>query len=80
MKPKVIRTTVEIPAPLYRKLEEQAAAQGRSVREIILSGVKIASLEGKRPRTKRVRFPLIVSEGPKVDLSNERIYKRVEFP
>ena len=80
MKPEAIRTTVDIPASLYRRLKEQAAAQGRSVRELILAGVKITLLEGKRPRTKRVCFPLIVSKGPKVNLSNEQIYQRIEFP
>jgi hypothetical protein len=80
MKPERVRTTVDIPASLYRRLKAQAAAQGRSVRDLILSGVKITLLEGKRPRTKRVSFPLIVSEGPKVDLSNEQIYERIEFP
>jgi len=71
---------VDIPVSLYRKLKEQAAAQGRSVRELILAGVRATLLDGKRPRAKRVRFPLIVSKGPKVDLTNERIYERVEFP
>ena len=37
MKEQVIRTTVDIPASLYRKLKEQAAAQGRSIRELILA-------------------------------------------
>jgi hypothetical protein len=80
MKPQAVRTTVDIPAPLYRRLKEQAAAQGRSVRELILVGIKITLLQGRRPRTKKVRFPLIVSEGPKVDLTNEQIYERIEFP
>ncbi len=80
MKSETVRTTVDIPAPLYRRLKEQAAAQGRSVRELILVGVKTTLLESRRPRTKRVRFPLIVSKGPKVNLSNEQIYERVEFP
>jgi hypothetical protein len=30
--------------------------------------------QGHRPRAKRVQFPLIVSDGPKVDLTNEQIY------
>jgi hypothetical protein len=80
MKQEAVRTTVDIPASLYRKLKEQAAAQGRSVRELILAGVRTTLLEGKRPRAKRVRFPLIVSKGPKVDLTNEQIYEHVEFP
>jgi hypothetical protein len=80
MKQEAVRTTVDIPVSLYRKLKEQAAAQGRSVRELILVGVRTTLLESKRPRARRVRFPLIVSKGPKVDLTNEQIYERVEFP
>lgn len=80
MKSEAVRTTVDIPVSLYRKLKEQAAAQGRSVRELILAGVKTTLLEGKRPRAKRVRFPLIISKGPKFELTNEQIYERIEFP
>lgn len=80
MKQESIRTTVDIPAPLYRKLKEQAAARGYSIRELVLAGVKRVLVEGQRPRAKRVRFPLIVSEGPKVDVTNEQIYDHIEFP
>jgi hypothetical protein len=80
VKQAAIRTTVDIPTALYRRLKEQAAAQGRSVRELILAGARSTLVEGKRPRPKRVRFPLIVSKGPKVDLTNERIYEYIEFP
>lgn len=80
MKETAVRTTVDIPSSLYRKLKEQAASQGRSVRELILAGVRVALLEGKRPRSKRVNFPLIVSKGPRVHLTNEQIYEHVEFP
>ena len=80
MKQDLVRTTVDIPATLYRKLKAQAAAQGRSVRELILAGVKTTLLKGKRPQTRRVRFPLIVSKGPQVDITNEQIYERIEFP
>jgi hypothetical protein len=71
---------VDIPAPLYRKLKEQAAARGGSIRELVLAGVRSILLQGQRPRPRRVQFPLIVSEGPKVDVSNEQIYEHVEFP
>lgn len=80
MKEQAVRTTVDIPASLYRKLKQQAAAQGRSVRELILLGVRVTLIEGKRSRAKRVQFPLIVSDGPQVDLTNEQIYEHVEFP
>jgi len=80
MKQECVRTTVDIPAALYRKLKEQAAARGHSVRELVLAGVRGVLLQGQRPRPKRVQFPLIVSEGRKVDLSSEQIYEHVEFP
>ena len=80
MKQETVRTTIDIPAPLYRKLKEQAAAQGQSVRQVILRGVRISLLDGKRPQPKRARFPLIVSKGRKVDLTNRGIYELIEFP
>ena len=80
MKEDAVRTTVDIPASLYRKLKEQAAAQGRSVRDLVVAGARSTLVEGTRPRPKRVRFPLIASKGPKVDLTNEDIYEYVEFP
>ncbi len=75
MKQESVRTTVDIPEPLYRKLKEQASARGRSVRELILAGVCSVLVEGQRPRSKRVKFPLIISEGPKVELTYEQIYE-----
>ena len=80
MKEESVRTTVDIPTPLYRKLKEQAAARGSSVRELVLVGVKSVLLQGRRPRPRRVKFPLIVSEGPKINLTNDEIYEHVEFP
>jgi hypothetical protein len=80
MKSASVRTTVDIPEPLYRKLKEQAAAQGNSVRELVLAGIRTVLIRSQRPRPKRVRFPLIISKGPKVDVTNEMIYEHIEFP
>jgi hypothetical protein len=80
MKTANVRTTVDIPAALYRRLKEQAAAQGCSVRELILCGVEKVLLNPRQPARRRVQFPLIRSEGPKVAVSNEQIYEHVEFP
>jgi hypothetical protein len=80
MKPDKVRTTVDIPAPLYRRLKEQAAAQGCSARELIIRGVEKVLLNPRQPARRRLQFPLIRSEGPKVQLSNEQIYEHVEFP
>jgi len=53
-----VRTTVDIPAPLYRKLKERAAAQGRSFRELVIAGVQ-ASLARKRRPARRLKFLLL---------------------
>jgi hypothetical protein len=75
-----IRTTVDIPAPLYRRVKEQAVAQGCSVRQLILRGMESILAAVPKHQPKRVRFPLIRSVGPKVSLANEQIYEHVEFP
>lgn len=75
-----IRTTVDIPAPMYRKLKEQAAQQGCSVRELLLNGAERVLLNPQRPRKRSVQFPLIDSPGPKVELSSQRLYELIEFP
>jgi hypothetical protein len=80
MKQDSIRTTIDIPAPLYRKLKAQAATNGCSVRQLVLAGVESVLLREQRPRPERVKFPLIVSDGPKLDLTNEQIYEHIEFP
>ena len=79
MKQESVRTTVDIPAPLYRKLKQRAAAEGTSVRQLMLSGVK-AVLRDREPPRRRVQFPILKSKGPKVNLTNEQIYGHVEFP
>jgi hypothetical protein len=75
-----IRTTLDIPASVYRKLKEQAAKRGCSVRDLLLKGAESVVLHPQRPDKKQVRFPLIDSKGPKVTLSNERLYELIEFP
>jgi hypothetical protein len=80
MKKASVRTTVDIPAPLYRKLKEQAAAQDRSVRELVVAGIHAALLQSKPAKARRVKFPLLVSKGPKIELTNERMYELIEFP
>ena len=80
MKRESVRTTVDIPTPMYRQLKEQAAAQGQPARALILAGIEKVLLRSQRPRPRRVQFPLIHSKGPKVNLTNERIHEYVEFP
>lgn len=75
-----VRTTVDIPAPMYRQLKEQAANQGCSVRDLLLTGAERILIRPRRPVKQTVQFPLIRSTGVKVELSNRRMYELVEFP
>jgi hypothetical protein len=80
MKRGSVRITVDIPTSMYRQLKEQAAAQGRPARALILAGIEKVLLRSERSRRGRVHFPLIRSKGRKVSLTNERIYELVGFP
>jgi hypothetical protein len=74
-----VRITIDIPAPIYRRLKEQAARQGTSVRELVTRGIDSVLLQPERPK-RRISFSLIRSKGPKVTLTNRRIYEVIEFP
>ena len=80
MKQASVRTTVDIPAPLYRQLKEQAAARGCSIRELVLAGAATVLSSQHRPRQRRVQFPLLGSGKRKVSLTNEQIYELTELP
>ena len=49
MKQDSVRTTVDIPAPLYRKLKQRAAAKGSSVRQLVITGVKSCAASQEEP-------------------------------
>jgi hypothetical protein len=75
-----MRITVDIPDATYRLLKSRAAAEGTSVKEMMLRGVKVALAEHEPKRKKRM-LPVIESRGTRVvDLTNEQIYDLIEFP
>jgi hypothetical protein len=80
MRRKSIRVIIDKPAPLYGKLRKQAARQDRSIEGLILASVCTIPLTEMPQEENRMHFPLIVSDGPKVDLNNEDIYENVVFP
>jgi hypothetical protein len=76
-----MRTTVDIPDPLYRRLKSRAARERSSVKELILRGVE-GELEPRRKRTKRrISLPLIRSKRPgSLRLDNAKIFEIIPFP
>ena len=76
-----MRTTVDIPDPIYRRLKSRAASEGRSAKELILRGVERELREPRRKRGRRVRLPLVPSkEAGTLQLDNAKIYEIISFP
>ena len=59
-----MRTTVDIPDPVYRRLKTRAASEGSSAKELILRGVELILKKGPRKSRRRVKLPLIRSKRP----------------
>ena len=76
-----MRTTVDIPDALYRRLRSRAAAEGRSTRSLILQAIGDA-FDKKTPRSRhKVKLPLVRSKHPRsLRLDNARIYDVIGFP
>ena len=83
MKPASVRTSIDIPRDLHRRLHEAAARKGCSARQLILHSIEQAVEEAtpKRPRRRlNMDKPIIPSTGKPFDLTNEQIHDLIEFP
>jgi hypothetical protein len=76
-----MRTTIDIPDGMYRRLKAKAAADGKPVKALILRGVDhILTTADKVPKRKLVA-PVIASTRPgSMQLDNARIYEIISFP
>ena len=76
-----MRTTVDIPDAIYRRLKSRAASEGRSTKALILRGVNEVLRTTRRKTTRKVSLPIVRSKRPgSVELDNARIYEIVSFP
>ena len=79
-----IRTSLDIPVALHRRLHEAAARTGSSARQLILRSIERAVEESEPKRSERrlsLTHPLVPANGRKpFDLSNKQIYELIEFP
>ncbi len=83
MKANAIRTSVDLPQDLHRRLHEAAARKGCSARKLILVGIERAVEETKAARPKRrlnLDTPLIRPAGRRIDITNEKAYELIELP
>ena len=75
-----MRTTVDIPDAMYRRLKARAAAEGKPAKALILKGVEQV-LNTSTPSGKKIVVPVISSKRPgSLRLDNARIYDVISFP
>ena len=78
-----VRTSLDIPRDLHRRLHEAAMLRGCSARQMILECIERAVLEVSPQRPER-RLSLdrapVSSRGHVFDLSPEQIHELIEFP
>ncbi len=78
-----IRTSIDLPRDLHRRLHEAAARQGCSARKLMLAGIERAVDETNLAGPKRrltLDESLVPPAGRRIDFTNEELYDLIEFP
>lgn len=78
-----VRTSIDIPRDLHRRLHELAATRGCSARQLILQSIEFAvSSSGRQRPKKRLNLdtPLVPLTGKPINLTDDQIYAGNEFP
>jgi hypothetical protein len=78
-----IRTSIDLPRDLHRRLHEAAARKGCSARKLMLAGIErvVSEPEASRPpRRLNLEKSLVPPAGRRIDLTNQEIYDLIEFP
>ncbi len=76
-----MRTTIDIPDTMYRRLKARAASEGRSAKALILRGVEHVLTAKPAVGGRRVTLPIVRSKRPgTLRLDNARIYDVISFP
>ena len=76
-----MRTTVDIPDPLYRRLKSAAATHGCSVKSLVLRSVRVAlGNQPEKAKKKRVKLPIVASKRPGWLRLENRTINELLFP
>lgn len=59
-----MRTTVDLPDPLFRELKAVAARRGQSLKLIVRNAVEVEIRKEQNKAVRRVNFPLLPSREP----------------
>ena len=69
-----MKTTIEIPEPLFRQAKAKAAMDGLTLRELFVRGLQLAVQTPSTPTKHRASFPLICAAKCAPRLTDEQIY------
>ena len=76
-----MRTTIDIPDAMYRRLKARAAREGRSAKSLILESVDQILVATPPAAGRRVTLPIVQSRRPgALKLDNAAIYDVISFP
>ena len=76
-----MRTTIDIPDALYRRIKARAATEGRPAKALILQAVEQALTPTAVGNGRPVSLPIVRSKRPgTMRLDNARIYDVISFP
>jgi hypothetical protein len=76
-----VRTTIDIPDPMYRRIKAKAASEGRTAKALILQAVERALTPRSSRIGRKVTLPIVRSKRPgTLRLDNARIYDVISFP
>ena len=69
-----MRTTIDLPDPLFRELKAVAARRGMSLKDVIRSAVEEEIRKAERTARRRIKFPILTSREPgTLNLTNAEI-------
>lgn len=76
-----MRTTIDIPDAMYRRLKARAAGEGRSAKTLILQGVEQVLKSAPAVEGRPVTLPLVRSKRPgSIRIDHARIYDLISLP
>ncbi len=76
-----MRTTIDIPDTLYRRIKARAATEGKPAKALILQAVEQALAPGNPVSGRPVKLPIVRSKRPgSMQLDNACIYDVISFP
>ena len=69
-----MRTTIDLPDPIFRELKAVAARRGMSLKDVIRGAVEVEIRKAERSSHRRIKFPILASREPgTLNLTNAEI-------